>query len=275
MKQSKKSKQKKMTKETASGLTADGLLASRAPLAEHLIELRKRLAICCAAFVLAFVAAFLFAAEIFDLLLLPYERAAGDGQVRLIYTAPQEFFFTQIKVAFFGALVLSFPIIAQQLYRFVAPGLYASERKAFLPFLCLAPLLFLAGAALVYFVIMPLALGFFLSMEAANPLREIEMLPKVSEYLELVMLLMIAFGLCFQLPVVIALLARAGLVSSKGLAKARPYAIVAIFAVAALLTPPDIVSQIGLALPTLLLYEIALWAAYLIERKETKNAEND
>ena len=254
---------------------ADRMLGAPAPLADHLIELRKRLAICAAALLCAFAAAFFFAADIFDLLLLPYERASGDGQVRLIYTAPQEFFFTQIKIAFFGGLVLSFPIIAQQLYRFIAPGLYRRERRAFLPFLCAAPLLFLAGAALVYFGIMPLALSFFLSMEAESAVREIEMLPKVSEYLELVMLLMIAFGLCFQLPVVIALLARAGLVTAKGLAKARPYAIVAIFAAAALLTPPDIVSQIGLALPTLLLYEIALWAAYLMEKKEAERRRED
>ena len=248
---------------------ADELAASQAPLSEHLAELRKRLAIALASFAVGFVVAFIFAGQIFDFLLLPYERASGDARaIRLIYTAPQEFFLTQVKLSFFGAFVLSFPVMAQQLYRFVAPGLYRHERRAFLPFLLAAPILFVAGAALVYYAIMPLALGFFLSMEMVDTARAIEMVPKVSEYLGLITALMLAFGLCFQLPVVMALLARAGLVSAAGLAAGRKYAVVAIFALAAILTPPDIISQIGLAVPVLLLYEVAIVAARRMEKRK-------
>ncbi len=247
----------------------DEFVSSQAPLSEHLAELRKRLAISLAGFAASFVLAFIFAGQIFDFLLIPYEQASGDARaIRLIYTAPQEFFLTQIKLSFFGGFVISFPLIAQQLYRFVAPGLYRHERRAFLPFLLAAPILFLLGAALVYFAIMPLALGFFLSMEMVSTARAIEMVPKVSEYLGLIMALMLAFGLCFQLPVVMALLARAGLVSARGLASGRKYAVVAIFMLAAILTPPDIISQIGLAVPVLLLYEVAIFAARRMERKK-------
>ncbi len=251
----------------------DELAASQAPLSEHLAELRKRLAISLAGFAVGFVVAFIFAAQIFDFLLIPYERASGEGRdIRLIFTAPQEFFLTQVKLSFFGAFVISFPVIAQQLYRFVAPGLYRHERRAFLPFLLAAPLLFFAGAALVYYAIMPLALGFFLSMEMVSSERAIEMLPKVSEYLSLITVLMAAFGLCFQLPVVMALLARAGLVTAQGLAAGRKYAVVGIFVLAAILTPPDIISQIGLAVPVLLLYEVSILTARRMANK-SKNEE--
>ncbi len=250
---------------------AESLEQGRLPLVSHLVELRRRLAWSLVSLALCFVLSFSFAERIFDFLLLPYETATGDGEVRLIYTAPQEFFFTQLKIALFVGFILAFPFIAFQLYRFIAPGLYKNERSAFLPFLFAAPLLFLLGVALVYFGIMPLALSFFLSMEQANEVRIIEMLPRVSEYLDLVMVLSFAFGLCFQLPVVIALLARAGLVSVASLRKARPYAVVGIFALAAVLTPPDIISQVGLAVPTLLLYELALIAARMMEKKREAN----
>ena len=250
-------------------MSTDDIEASKAPLIEHLIELRQRLMRAIIAVFIAFIVCFYFADDIYNLLVVPYERAAGtEREIRLIYTAPQEYFFTQMKLALFGALFLAFPIIANQIYKFVAPGLYRNERSAFLPFLIATPLLFAAGACLVYFLVMPLALAFFLSMEQAGGegRATIELLPKVNEYLGLIMTLIFAFGLVFQLPVVMTLLARAGLVSSETLKTKRKYAIVIAFIVAAILTPPDPISQISLALPTLLLYEISIQAVRLIER---------
>ena len=242
----------------------DELAQSQAPLIDHLFELRQRLLKSLLTFSLAFGLAFAMADRIFNLLLIPYQKALGGQEaVRLIYTAPQEFLLTEIKLSFFGAFILAFPMMAYQLYQFIAPGLYKKERYAFLPFLLVSPFLFLCGIALVYFVIMPLALGFFSSMETSM----VEMLPRVSEYLSLIMALMIAFGLCFQLPLLIALLLRIGLVTAETLARSRSYVIVGVFALAAFLTPPDIISQIGLALPTLLLYEASILGARLIERR--------
>jgi sec-independent protein translocase protein TatC len=194
--------------------------------------------------------------------------------VELIYTAPQEFFFTQIKVAMFGALVIAFPVIAAQIYKFVAPGLYKNERAAFLPFLVASPLLFLLGGALVYFFFTPMVMWFFLAMEQGGGEGQvaIQLLPKVSEYLSLIMSLVFAFGLVFQLPVITTLLARVGFVSSQGLAEKRKYAIVIAFVVAAVLTPPDPISQIGLALPAILLYEISIYTARLVERQRAADA---
>ena len=243
---------------------------SSAPLIEHLIELRRRLFWSVITVLLFFVCAFIVADRIFEILVVPFERAAGDNtNLRLIYTAPQEYFFAQLRIALFGALFVSFPIIAIQLYRFIAPGLYRQERKAFLPFLVATPILFLLGACLVYFIVMPLAMTFFLSMQALNPETgaTIELLPRVSEYLGLIMTLIFAFGLVFQLPVVISILAKAGLVESPTLKRFRKYAIVLTFVAAAVLTPPDPISQIGLAIPTLLLYEISIWLTIMIERK--------
>nr|WP_279327497.1 twin-arginine translocase subunit TatC [Chelativorans petroleitrophicus] len=239
-----------------------------------MIELRSRLIWAIAAFFVAFLVCFFFAREIFNLLVIPFQWAtdwAGldSEKVDLIYTAPQEFFFTQIKLAMFGGIVLAFPVIATQIYKFVAPGLYRNERRAFLPFLIASPILFLIGGALVYFFFTPMVMWFFLSMQQVGPDNEIQisLLPRVSEYLGLIMTLILSFGLVFQLPVVTTLMARVGLLSADGLVDKRKYAIVAAFVVAAVLTPPDPVSQIGLALPTILLYEVSIWSARMVERK--------
>jgi sec-independent protein translocase protein TatC len=253
--------------------TDQDIEASRAPLIEHLIELRQRLLRSVIAIAIAFVVCFYFASDIFNLLIRPYEQAAGaTRELRMIFTAPQEYFFTQMKLALFGALFIAFPVIANQIYKFVAPGLYKHERQAFLPYLVATPVLFAMGAALVYFVIMPLALAFFLSMEQAggNGQAAIEHLPKVNEYLSLIMTLLFAFGIVFQLPVVLTLLARADLVSSVGLKAKRKYAIVLAFITAALLTPPDPVSQLGLALPTIALYELSIQAVKIVERRRAE-----
>lgn len=247
------------------------------PLLEHLIELRTRLIWSIGAFFVAFIGCFFFAKDLFNLLVVPYKWAVGwagldISKAELIYTAPQEFFFTQIKVAMFGGLVIAFPIIASQIYKFVAPGLYKNERAAFLPFLIASPVLFLLGASLVYFFFTPMVMWFFLAMQQAPTEGEvaISLMPKVSEYLSLIMTLVLSFGLVFQLPVVTTLLARVGLLESQWLADKRKYFIVVAFIVAAVLTPPDPISQIGLALPTILLYEIAIYAARLVERNRAK-----
>ena len=190
-------------------------------------------------------------------------------KVELIYTAPQEFFFTQVKLAMFGGMVIAFPLIAAQIYKFVAPGLYQNERAAFLPFLIASPILFLMGAALVYFFFTPMVMWFFLAMQqaGADGQVQISLLPKVSEYLSLIMTLIFSFGLVFQLPVVTTLMARVGLLSSQALRKSANGRSCIAFIVAAVLTPPDPISQIGLAIPTILLYEISIWSARLIEKK--------
>jgi sec-independent protein translocase protein TatC len=247
----------------------DELKGSEAPLLDHLIELRKRLIYSLAALVVLFLVCFFFAKPIYDLLLIPYKWASGDSKdVKLIFTAPQELFFTYMNVALFGAIFFAFPIIAGQIYAFVAPGLYKKERKAFIPYLIATPVFFVLGALLVYFGVAPMALHFFLGMQQTTPGDiQIEMQTRVSEYLGFIMTLIIAFGICFQLPVVLTLLARIELVSTKQLAKGRKYAVVAILAVAALLTPPDPISQIGLSLPMYALYEISILSVRWVERQ--------
>jgi sec-independent protein translocase protein TatC len=247
------------------------------PLIDHLVELRSRLIRALGAFFVAFLICFFFARDLFNLLVIPFKWAIqwahlDVSKAEFIYTAPQEFFFTQLKVAMFGALILSFPIIASQIYKFVAPGLYKNERSAFLPFLVASPVLFLLGGALVYFFFTPMVMWFFLKMEVTGGTDQvaIQLMPKVSEYLSLIMTLVFSFGLVFQLPVVTSLLVRADLLSSATLAAKRKYAIVFAFIVAAILTPPDPMSQIGLALPTILLYEISIFMARLIEKKRVK-----
>lgn len=244
--------------------------ASRAPLLDHLVELRARLIKAMVAYVIAFAVAYYFAPEIYAFLTRPLAEAlAGEPGRRLIFTALQETFFTYIKVALFGGLCLAFPVIAAQIWMFVAPGLYRDERLAFLPFLIATPILFLAGAGLVYYFIMPLATEFFLSFETpgGDGTLPIQLEAKVNEYLSLVMTLIFAFGLAFQLPVLLILMGRAGLVSSQTLARNRKYAIVAAFAAAAILTPPDPISQIGLGVPIVLLYELSILGVRLVERR--------
>lgn len=250
----------------------DELAGTEAPLLEHLIELRKRLIMSFVVIAVLFVGCFFVADDIFLFLLGPFERAAGGIEgVRLIYTAPQEFFFTKLAVAFFSALFLAFPIIAGQIYAFVAPGLYKKERGAFLPYLFATPILFGIGAAVMYYGVLPLAIGFFLSQEVGGTgLATIEMLPRVSEYLGLIMTLVFAFGICFQLPVILTLLASIELVDQKKLKSWRKYAIVAILCAAAFLTPPDPISQLGLALPLLLLYEISILSVRLVEFRRAR-----
>ena len=252
------------------------------PLIEHLMELRTRLMWSIAAFFVAFVVCFTFAKQLFNYLVYPYKWAViwahlDVAKSQLIYTAPQEFFFTQVKVAMFGALVIAFPIIAAQVYKFVAPGLYKNERNAFLPFLIASPVLFLMGAALVYFFFCPMVMWFFLKMQQSPADGEIaiSLMPKVSEYLSLIMTLVFSFGLVFQLPVITTLLARVGLLTSTWLAEKRKFAIVLAFVVAAVLTPPDPMSQIGLAVPTILLYEISIYAARMVERSRKRQVEEN
>jgi sec-independent protein translocase protein TatC len=251
----------------------DDIEATKAPLMEHLIELRRRLMWALFAVFLAFIVCFWFAKPIYNLLLWPYRWAAGtDAPIELIYTAPQEFFFTQVKLALFGAIFIAFPVIAAQVYMFVAPGLYRNERQAFVPFLIATPVLFLLGAALVYFMAMPLAMTFFLSMQqTGDDMVQIHLTAKVSEYLSLIMALIIGFGICFQLPVLLTLLGRAGLVTSESLKKYRRHAIFGVFVVAAVLTPPDPISQIALAVPTVLLYELSIYAVRMAEKKHARS----
>lgn len=244
----------------------DELAGSEAPLMDHLIELRKRLIRSALVIFALLIICFLFATTIFDILVEPYRNAVAPEPIELIYTAPQEFFFTQLSLAFFGAVFIGFPYLAVEIYGFVAPGLYKKERRAFIPYLVATPVFFVLGAAMVYFAVLPLALGFFHAMET----EEISMLVKVSEYLGLAMTLILAFGVCFQLPVILTLLAQVEMISSTALKKGRRYAIVGILILAAFITPPDPISQIGLSLPMYLLYELSIWSVTWIEKRRAK-----
>ncbi|HEX6959755.1 MAG TPA: twin-arginine translocase subunit TatC [Ferrovibrio sp.] len=250
----------------------DEVEASRMPLLDHLIELRNRLMYSIGAIFIAFVVCYFFAPHIYNLLMQPLVHAVGTEGRRMIFTAPQEAFFTYVRLSFWAAMLLSFPVIASQVWMFVAPGLYKNERRAFMPFLVATPILFAMGGAFVYFFIMPLALKFFVGFEApgGDGSIPIQLETKVSEYLSLVMTLIFAFGLAFEMPVLLTLLGRVGLATSAGLASKRRYAIVGIFIFAAVVTPPDVISQVGLAVPLLLLYEISIFSVKMIERDRAK-----
>ncbi len=259
------------------------------PLIDHLIELRNRLVYAVGAMFVAFLVCYVFASDIFNFLAAPLvtelevigvetaTHTEDGGGATLVFTGLTEVFFSYVKVAFFAGAFIAFPIIATQLYMFIAPGLYRREKRAFLPYLIAAPILFFLGGSMVYYVIFPLAWSFFLSFQTAggNGDVAIEVLPRVGEYLNLVMKLIFAFGLAFQLPIALTLMARVGIVNAAGLRKKRKFAIVGVFVVAAVLTPPDIISQVGLAVPILALYEISIWLAHLIEkrREEQERAE--
>ncbi|MEE8352517.1 MAG: twin-arginine translocase subunit TatC [Rhodospirillales bacterium] len=249
------------------------------PLLEHLIELRKRMMHSSIIVILLFFVCYYFSPQLYDFLVDPLANVLEDmgGQRRLIFTALHEAFFTYIKVAFFAALFLSFPFIAIQIWMFIAPGLYKNEKRAFAPFLIATPILFFMGGSLVYYFIFPLAWKFFLSFESVGGAGAlpIQLEAKVNEYLSLVMRLIFAFGLCFELPVVMTLLGRVGMVTSKGMREKRKYAVVLAFVVAAILTPPDVISQIGLALPTIVLYEISIFSVQMVERKRGDEEVDD
>jgi sec-independent protein translocase protein TatC len=259
-------------------MTQEDIDATEAPLLDHLIELRTRLIYCVIGFIAAFILSFIFSSQILMLLVLPFKWGTGHN-VDLITIRLLGIFLVKLKIAFFGGMFIAFPLIATQIYRFVAPGLYANERQAFRPYLIATPIFFLMGAALVYFFLLPVAIGFFYSLAQGTGSEEqqaIQLMPDIEAYLDFVTMLILAFGLCFQLPVILTLLGQVGIISYDQLKSGRKFAIVGVFVIAAILTPPDPISQVSMAVPLMLLYEASVQAVRLLEnrRKRAEAARN-